>query len=89
MKTYRIGYDLDKPGQDYHPLIKRLKALGAQRVLESDWLLKNTASASEIRDDLTRFIDSNDRLLVTTLTGEAAWTNLLIGNAEVKQALTA
>jgi hypothetical protein len=89
MKMYRIGYDLDKPGQEYHPLITRLRALGAERVLESDWLLKNTASASEIRDDLKRFIDSNDRLLVTTLTGEAAWSNLLLRNEEVKQALTA
>ena len=89
MKKYRVGYDLDKPGQDYHPLIKRLRSLGAQRALESDWVLRSTASAVEIRDDLMRFIDSNDRLLVTALTGEAAWSNLLIGGGEVKEALAA
>jgi CRISPR-associated endonuclease Cas2 len=89
MKPYLITYDLDKPGQEYHQLIQRLKELGAVRVQYSDWLLRISASAAQIRDDLMRFTDSNDRLLVVGLTGEAAWTNLMISHEKVKQSLAA
>ena len=89
MKTYLISYDLDKPGQNYHPLIERLKAVGAVKVLYSEWVLRTTASAVEIRNDLQRFIDGNDMLLVVGLTGEAAWTSLMISDESFKNALAA
>ena len=43
----------------------------------------------EIRDWLQSFIDSNDMLLVVALTGEAAWTGLMVTNDTFKQALAA
>lgn len=78
MKTYLISYDLDKPGQDYTGIIARLKELGASKILFSEWVLRNEATAVAIRDDLKRFIDPTDMLLVVALTGEAAWTKLMI-----------
>jgi hypothetical protein len=88
-KTYLISYDLDKPGQNYDGLIGRLRALGAVKVLYSEWIFATTASAVAIRDDLRRFVDANDMLLVVGLTGEAAWTSLMIGDQAFKNALAA
>lgn len=89
MKVYLISYDLDKPGQDYHRLIKELERLGAVKVLYSEWLFKSTSSTAQIRDHLKAFTDANDMLLVVTLTGEAAWTQLMVTTEAAKQALTA
>jgi hypothetical protein len=89
MKTYLISYDLDKPGQNYDELIARLKAVGAVKILYSEWVLRTTASAVAVRDDLKRFTDNNDMLLVVGLTGEAAWTSLMIPDQSFKNALAA
>ena len=89
MKTLWIGYDLDKPGQNYQQLIGRLRQLGAVNHMRSDWLLTTTHSAEAIRNDLQRFMDSNDRILVAVLSGEAAWSNLLISGEQVKKTLAA
>jgi hypothetical protein len=89
MKKYLISYDLDKPGQNYHPLIKELERLGALRILYSEWILRNSASAVDLRDHLRTFIDGNDMLLVVALTGEAAWTGLMVTDDRFKQSLAA
>ena len=74
-KTYLIGYDLNKSGQDYKTLIEEIKKLGTWwRCLDSTWLIKSSASAEIIRNHLMKFIDKNDELLVIGVTGEAAWT---------------
>jgi hypothetical protein len=89
MIAYLISYDLDKPGQDYHRLITELVRLGAVRILYSEWFFKSTSSAVQIRDHLQRFTDANDMLLVVALTGEAAWTKLMVTNQTAQQALSA
>ncbi len=74
MATYIIGYDLKKPGQDYSSLFEAIKKLGNWwHCLDSTWIIKHDGPATSIRDALTPHIDSNDRLLVTKLSGEAAW----------------
>jgi CRISPR/Cas system-associated endoribonuclease Cas2 len=83
MALYLVSYDLDKPGQDYTDLIKRLQEFKAVRVLYSEWFLSHTATAAQLRDDLLRFMDGNDRILVTELKNSAAWQNLMIENATV------
>jgi hypothetical protein len=89
MASYLISYDLDKPGQDYPKLVKELEHLGAIRILYSEWVFRSTSSAAQIRDWLRSFIDSNDMLLVVALTGEAAWTSLMVSNDTFKQSLAA
>jgi len=44
MALYGLGCDLDKPGQDYRELTKRLQQIGASRILKSDWLLPNNTN---------------------------------------------
>ena len=87
-RMYTVSYDLLKPNQNYDGLISRLNALGAVRVQLSQWIVRlSSGDAVALRDDLMRFIDSNDRLLVAGLTGEAAWSNLMASPNSVKQAL--
>ena len=73
-----ITYDLLKAGQNYDGLIQKIKNLGAwAKVCESSWIVKTTLSSVQVRDALRAQIDSNDRLFVVTLTGEAAWFNTI------------
>lgn len=74
MKTYLIGYDLNKTGQDYESLIDKIKKLGSWwHHLDSTWIIKSNSTAKVIRDNLAPYIDNNDELLVVCLTGEGAW----------------
>ena len=89
MQKLLISYDLDKPGQDYSRLIKALEGIGAERILYSGWILRRDNTPVQIRDYLKRFIDTNDMLLVVALTGEAAWTSLMVSDDSFKQSLAA
>lgn len=74
MKTYLIGYDLNKSGQDYTGLIENIKSLGNWwHCLDSTFLIKSNLTAVQIRDFLKQYIDNNDELFVGHLSGEAAW----------------
>lgn len=64
MHIYVISYDLMSPGQSYDRVIRRLKQLGAKETLISTWVLRSSATAVAIRDDLKGVVDANDRLLV-------------------------
>jgi hypothetical protein len=78
MSLYWIGYDLDKPGQDYSDLIAELKRFGAVRILKSDWLLgHNATTPGALRDTFSKYLDENDRIMVVELKNSAAWRNLL------------
>lgn len=83
-----IAYDLDQPGRDYKDLIARLNKLNAVRILRSDWLLENTASPEDVRNDLQRFLDNNDRIMVSEVYHNAAWKNLLASNDTIKAMYT-
>jgi hypothetical protein len=74
--SYMIGYDLNKPGQDYKDLIEAIKQVGSMwwHCLDSTWIVKTDKSAKEIRDELKPHIDASDELLVAKLSGEGAWT---------------
>jgi len=78
MKTYMIGYDLiGKPEKDYEELMKAIKAIseiGAWHCLDSTWLIKSSKNATQIRDALKPHLHKDDRLLVASLDGVAAWT---------------
>lgn len=67
MAAYLISYDLRKEinSQDYTTLIEQIKSYGTwAKVLESTWIVVSQKSASEIRDELSRYMDSNDGLFV-------------------------
>lgn len=78
MSSYMIGYDLNKPGQDYTELHEAIKAYDNWwHYLDSTWIIVTNDSAAEVRDNLKVHIDSGDELLVAKLSGEAAWTGFV------------
>lgn len=89
MGRYLVSYDLDKPGQDYPRIITELQRLGAIKVLYSEWILKSTWTAMQLCTHLMSFVDGNDMLLVVALTGEAAWTSLMVSDDRFKQSVAA
>lgn len=77
MKTYQIDYDLRAPGRNYDALITAIKSYGTWcHALKSSWVIVTEQSASQVHAFLWQYMDRNDGLLVTRLTGEAAWTGL-------------
>ncbi len=76
MPAYEVSYDLHQPGRNYEPLWTRLAAWKAVRVLESVWVIPEATNAQAIRDDLVKYMDANDSLFVSGMTGETAWHNI-------------
>ena len=50
---FPISYDLNKPGQDYPNLYKRIKTLGSWcHPLDSIWFVETTSTAIQVKDHL-------------------------------------
>lgn len=80
-----VSYDLLAPGKDYEALYKYFKQSpgGWAKPLESLWIIKVSKNHETVRDELRRLIDSNDKLIVIDITGDAmAWYGL---STEVSQ----
>lgn len=77
MRTYLVGYDLNKAGQNYDNLTNKIVELagnnGWWHQLDSTFLIKTNATAMSTAKSLTPYIDSNDELLVVRVTDDAAW----------------
>lgn len=84
---YLISYDLRTPGQDYPDLTRTLTALGAQKVLLSQWLVSSALGPLALVQHLITNgrLDGNDRILVTEVTKNCAWRNLRILDATMHQ----
>jgi hypothetical protein len=73
MNTLLVGYDLNRPGQDYDELIEKLKGCpNWWHHLDSTWLIKANLTLEQLRNQLTPFLDKNDESLVADMTGNAA-----------------
>lgn len=65
MTVYAVTYDLHNPGQDYQKLHDQLKSYrNYSKRFDSFWLIDATQSAAEIRDDLIKVVDENDKIFV-------------------------
>lgn len=74
MAIYMVGYDLNKPAQDYDGLIGAIKEYGTWwHHLDSTWIIETNETASAVRDKLGKYLDSNDELLVAAIGAPAAW----------------
>lgn len=74
MAAYIVTYDLMKQGQNYDCLCKKLEEYPTHwHAQGSVWLIQTSLSAVQVRDDLASCLDSNDKLIVARLQGEAAW----------------
>ena len=88
MSSIIIEYDLRQPGRDYDALYSAIKSYEAwAHVTESTWLIKTEDSCVQVRDALKQKMDTNDRLFVGKLTGEAAWKNVICGSDKLKESL--
>ncbi|MFL0196996.1 CRISPR-associated protein Cas2 [Clostridium sp. WILCCON 0269] len=88
MTSKIITYDLCAPGQDYTDLIAEIKKYSRwSKITESSWLIDTDDSCVSIRDNLNKYLDSNDRIFVGELTGEAAWRNIICGSDGLKERL--
>ncbi len=83
MVCYIISYDLVKD-KNYEKLYEAIKSFGWAKITESTWAIITDKSAKELRDHLTKFIDSNDRLFVIKSGVEAAWRNVICNNEWLK-----
>ena len=77
MKLFWIGYDLQSPGKDYRRLNDELIALGARKILYSDWVLRSSFTATQLRDVLQAYIDHNDWLMVAEVSNWASYNTLV------------
>ncbi|OBG63321.1 hypothetical protein [Mycobacterium sp. E735] len=81
MSALLIGYDLNKPGQDYDKLFEKIKGLGAWwHYLDSTWIVDTTLTPREAFDDIKPTLDDSDRLLIVNITSDT-YTGFLPQNA--------
>jgi hypothetical protein len=75
---YLISYDLMTPGKNYQPLWDALYALGAVRVLDSQWAVNHSNTTPLLLANYcAERMDANDRLLVTEMPDNYAHMNLI------------
>lgn len=72
-----ISYDLANPGQNYESLVKLVKAYQSwARLGGSAYLISTDADPVQVRDNLKKALDSNDKLFVGTAPAPAAWIGM-------------
>jgi hypothetical protein len=77
MACYIISYDLVRE-RDYTKLTTAIKAYGTwAHIHESVWAVVTATTAAQVRDNLIRFLDSDDRIFVVRSGTEAAWRGVL------------
>jgi hypothetical protein len=72
-----ITYDLVNPGQNYQALLQAIKASPTwARLGGSSYLIFTEQTPVQVRDDLMRVLDRNDKLYVGVAPPPAAWTGM-------------
>lgn len=88
MTSMIVVYDLCTPGRNYNKLYEAIKSYSEwAHITESTWFIKTSSSCEQVRDKLKSQMDSNDRLFVGELTGDAAWRNVLCKSDYLKEQL--
>ncbi len=88
MSSKIIEYDLRQPGRNYDALYNAIKNYGTwARITESTWFIKTTETCVQVRDKLSKQMDSNDRIFVGELSGAAAWKNTICEGEYLKNNL--
>ena len=74
MTTYIVTYDLRKPGRNYGDLYNYLKSFGSWcKITESTWAVVTSSSSVEVRDGISRVVDSGDVYAVISSGSSGAW----------------
>jgi hypothetical protein len=67
MAIHFVTYDLRKPGKDYEPLLKAIRAYTHCHCLKSAFFIETSEAPSAVRDKLTKLVDENDQLYVLNM----------------------
>lgn len=72
MNTFIVSYDLlNKSIFDYSRLIEYIKSYGTwAKPLESFWIIKTYKSILEVRDEISRQVAVNDKIMVFDVTNK-------------------
>lgn len=88
MTSKIIEYDLKKPGRNYDAVYEIIKSYPVRtHITESTWFVQTSDTCVQIRDKIMKEIDFNDAVFVATLTGEAAWKNVICDSEYLKENL--
>jgi hypothetical protein len=69
VRTRQINYDLSAPGRNYADVIDYIKSYGEWcHLLESCWLVRTWKTAGDVRDEMNKIVDSNDKVAVFDVT---------------------
>lgn len=88
MPPFILSYDLvkEEDSSDYDALWAELKKWGGHRTQYSVWLVEDNSTAQDVHDHFKRLLDANDRLLVSELVDNHAYSNALKGTTNwIKQ----
>ncbi len=81
MPKYFVSYSLQQANFDYSPLFATLERAGAERVLETGWLLSAKQDVRELSSALLRLVGPADSMILTTIGPEAPWAASRISEA--------
>jgi hypothetical protein len=81
-----ITYDLRGENRDYESLINKIKAYHYwAKITESCWLIKSGDSCVDVRNNLKKVTNYNDRLFVADLSSVSAWSNVMCNSNKLKK----
>ncbi len=77
MRTFLISYDLAKPHLTKHVIAQAIMSLGASwaRPLETTWYVRSEENEEALEAWLSRFIETEDGLLIQAVKDDAIMTN--------------
>jgi hypothetical protein len=86
---FLISYDInEKDAFEYGPLWAKLRAIGATKILFSEWVIPgDIGDTGKIYGWIAPIIQDKDRLLVQEIMREAYWDKLLISDDAFKKLL--
>lgn len=77
--TKFISYDLKAPHKDYEKLYKYLRSFSEyHKIQESFWMVNSNKEPKEIRDELSKYTDTDDSIFVSSYgnNSSSAWINV-------------
>lgn len=89
MPLFLISYDInEKDDFEYDNLWAKLRAMGAKKILYSEWIVTGDVNgARAIYDEIAPLTQLKDRLLVQEIAKDAIWDKLLISDDAFYKAL--
>jgi hypothetical protein len=82
LKLYLVSCDLTGEG-DYSSFQARLRTFEARQLLATQWALRSTYTAAELKEILRAFLHERDRIVVAEVGAERASRRALSNLAEM------